>query len=176
MTRYILSFDPGKESGVALGYYSDTEPFRLLERWQVSGGLEGLLAWLDEFEPRYLHHGVDQIVVEKFMAMRNDFVASIEGVPAEGAIALWARQRGIPVTWQTRTDKARLIPYPKEANTVARRQRVRFNFLKEFGLYAPGTRNDDSNDATTHILIWLKVRKHRPTLEHYWPRREETAA
>lgn len=46
--KHLLTFDPGKSSGIALGTYSDTEPYRLVKVWQISGGIQGLLEWLDQ--------------------------------------------------------------------------------------------------------------------------------
>lgn len=166
MTR-ILSIDPGKNTGIALGSYSDESPYELLQRWQVHGGVEGFKAWWAG-SPSY-----DVLVVEKFvLSGENDFAADLTPKEIEGALCMaltpleWHH-----VVWQPRTDKARLIGYPKTADTKAKRQRVRFNFLKKHGLFAPGTENDDSNDAITHALVHLKVIMHRPTLMTYWPPR-----
>lgn len=164
----LLSFDPGKATGAALGYYDDTTPYRLVDRWQILGGLDGFMDWLDETKPP-----ADEIVVEKFVLMRNDFVADLSGVPIEGDIARYARGLGVPVIWQTRADKGSLVGYPPTARTNAQKQRVRFNFLRDHGLFMPGTQNDDSNDAVSHGLIRLKRMGHRPTLEHYWPPRND---
>ncbi|ALJ19569.1 hypothetical protein [Microbacterium sp. No. 7] len=161
----LLAVDPGLQTGVTLGWYDDTTPYQLLERWQIGGGLTGFIDWVRKNGWPQL---VDKIVVEKFVARRNDFVADIAGVPIEGVIAWLAREHGQEVHWQTRTDKGRLTPYPKEANTLTRRQRVRFDFLKRFGLFAPGTQNDDSNDCITHSLVYLKRTRHEPTLRHYF--------
>lgn len=46
--QYVLSFDPGKSSGVALGRYSDTEPYTLVKAWQFRGGTAGLSRWLQD--------------------------------------------------------------------------------------------------------------------------------
>ena len=74
----------------------------------------------------------------------------------------------IQPTWQLRTAKGELVGYPATAKTPAQRQRVRFDFLDRFGLYAEGEDNIDSNDAITHALVYLKARKHMPTMRKYW--------
>lgn len=167
MTR-ILSIDPGKNTGAALGIVGDDRPYELLNRWQVHGGVEGFRDWWVRGAPDH-----DVLVVEKFILARNDFQADLTPVEIEGAICMGLEpQKWQAVKWQPRTMKALLTGYPPEAKTKAQRQRVRFNFLKEFGLFAKGTDNDDSNDAICHALIWLKRTKHMPTLRHYWPPRE----
>lgn len=167
MTR-ILSIDPGKNTGIALGYFGDDQPFELLQRWQVHGGVEGFRAWWMDKRPDF-----DVLVVEKFILARNDFAADLTPRDIEGAICMALEpQEWQEVKWQPRTMKALLTGYPPEAKTKAQRQRVRFNFLKEFGLFAKGTDNDDSNDAITHALVYLKRTKHLPTMRHFWPPRE----
>src|SRR5690625_5402079 len=50
-TKYVLAFDPGVSSGVALATYSDDEPFDLVEAWQFGNGVQGLLDWLEDHIP-----------------------------------------------------------------------------------------------------------------------------
>ena len=50
---YLLSVDPGVSSGIVLGTYSETAPYRTVESWQVGGGLQGLLDWLDTNTTRF---------------------------------------------------------------------------------------------------------------------------
>lgn len=154
----LLAVDPGLNSGIALGGYSATEPYRLLQRWQVGYGLEGFLRWLDSVQPMF-----DEVVVEKFIFSPGE-PADLSGVPIEGAIALWARQIDAVVIWQDRKDKAVLTGHPDEAQTKEQRQRIRFDLLDRLGMFEAGTGNDDSNDAVTHALVSLKRRRHMPTL------------
>lgn len=48
MTKYILSIDPGKSTGVALLSYDATSVPELVQAWQFDGGLSGFLEWADE--------------------------------------------------------------------------------------------------------------------------------
>lgn len=171
MTR-VLAVDPGKNSGIALGYYDATTPYQLLERWQVHDGVDGLLDWLEQ------KLAFDEIVCEKFiLGQDNAFAADLTPVQIEGIIIAEARRAGVPIIWQPRTDKAALTGYPASAVTKAQRQRVRFDWLKEHGLFRAGTENDDSNDAIVHALVSLKRRRHMPTLRRYWaPKRSRIAA
>lgn len=169
----LLSVDPGKSTGIAIGYYDAITPYRLLHRWNILGGLAGFEAWWYEAHAPggILEAQNYDLVVEHFrLSSKNKFVADLTPKEIEGAIhilnnAMYAR----PITWQPRTDKASLIGYPPECKTQTQRQRFRFNFLKRFGMFAPGTRNDDSNDAITHALIYLKRAKHAPSLHAFWP-------
>lgn len=164
---HLLSADPGQASGLALGYYDATTPYRLLERYQVLGGLDGFLRWWHSDRPDF-----DELVVEKFILdSRNEFVADLTPKEIEGALAALLWGSPIQPVYQPRTDKAALVGYPASAKTKAQRQRVRFDFLDRFGMFKPGTQNDDSNDAITHGLVYLKRRKHAPTLRAFWPPR-----
>lgn len=160
-----LAADPGKNSGVALGYYDAVTPYQLLHRFQVHEGLAGFIRFWRWLESE--HGRPDELVCEKFILdSGNEFTADLTPVEIEGALAvLW----GEPIIWQPRTAKSKLTGYPASARTKAQRQRVRFNFLKQHGLFKPGTENDDSNDAICHALISLKMRRHYPTLKAFWP-------
>lgn len=39
--KTLISIDPGKSTGIAVGTYSDTEPFKLTYVFQIEGGVEG---------------------------------------------------------------------------------------------------------------------------------------
>lgn len=172
MTR-VLSADPGKNSGLALGYFDAITPYRLISRWQVHEGLTGFLDWAAYQAPQF-----DEIVCEKFILdPKNQFTADLTPVEIEGALRTLQsidQRFDVPIMWQPRTDKAALTGYPDSAKTKAQRQRVRFDFLDRFGLFARGTENDDSNDAICHALISLKRRLHEPTLHAFWPERRRS--
>jgi hypothetical protein len=174
MTR-LLSIDPGKNTGIALGEYGDDQPYRLLDRWQVHRGKDPFKRWL------LAGNGstADEIVCEKFiLSSDNEFVANTDALVLEGileGIQAAAAPRLLPATpivWQPREKKGALIGYSPKAKrgTKANRQRERFDFLEKHGLFLEGTDNDDTNDAITHALVYLKTR-HYETAKHYWPGR-----
>lgn len=167
MTR-LLSIDPGKNTGIALGEYSDTEPYRLLQRWQVHGGTAGFKRWWRRERPEY-----DALVIEKFILAANEFTADLTPVLIEGVLDVLLEDETVQPVWQPRQAKGSLIGYPPSVKTKTQRQRFRFDFLDRFGLFAAGTDNDDSNDAITHSLVFLKSRQHIPTMRFYWPPRSE---
>lgn len=159
-----LSIDPGANTGIALGFYNAITPYQLLQRWQVHNGLEGFVRWWQNDRPEY-----DELVVERFiLSGSNDFTADLTPVEIEGALYVLLGGRYGDVIWQPRQDKGLLCGYPPDAGTPDQRQRVRFDFLDRFGLYAAGEDNIDSNDAITHALVSLKRRKHLPTMRKYW--------
>lgn len=172
---YIFSLDPGKNSGAALGYCDDNTEYRLIRRWQIHGGLEGFAGWCEGDGGQYIRH-VDERVVERFiLSPDNEFTADLTPKEIEGYLrGVLTADEYAAITWQSRTLKALLTGYPKTATSKAKKQRVRFDFLKRFDLFEPGTDNDDSNDAIVHALVFLKKRRHLPTLRHYWPPRRST--
>lgn len=165
MMTYLLSADPGKNSGVAFGYYDATTPYGLLKRWQIHNGLPGFVDWWRNERPDY-----DELVVEEFiLSGANDFTADLAPVEIEGALyTLLSYDEYEDVIFQPRQDKGLLCGYPPDAKSPDQRQRVRFDFLDKFGLYVPGEENIDSNDAITHALVSLRKRKHMPTMRKYW--------
>jgi hypothetical protein len=167
----MLTIDPGKSTGITLGFYDAITPYLLKQRWAVLGGTRGFLEWWRNERPEY-----DELVIEKFILDGdNEFTADLTPVEIEGLLVLLLEDESVQPMWQLRSDKGLLTGYPPTAKTKAQRQRVRFNFLDRFGLFKPGTANDDSNDCVTHSLVNLKKRKHGPTLMAFWPKRSANA-
>lgn len=156
----MISLDPGKQTGIAAGFYGDNQPYTLLDVWQVSDGVTGFINWwnatarevIRNYEWSFLQPTV--MVSEKFILRANAFVADTEPLVIEGALqALWS----LPIHWQPRTDKTL----------------VDDRVLKEHGLWHTGKQVGwkdarDTNDAIIHSLAYLKKNKHIPTLEKYW--------
>jgi hypothetical protein len=110
----LLSLDPGRNSGAALGYYDDIEPYTLVDRWQIHGGVDGFKRWWREGHWR----SADYLVVEKFiLASDNEFTADLTPVHIEGALSVLLDDSHLRPIWQPRTDKSRLVGYPKSAVT-----------------------------------------------------------
>ena len=171
---YILSIDPGLNTGAAIGFYDAITPYRLIERLQIHDGVVGFEKWWTEYPS--LFFVVDEIVCERFdLREENEFAADLTPVQVEGALltllAQTKREFGIEleVKWQPASDKGSLIGYPANCTTRTERQRFRFDFLDRFGLFKAGTENDDSNDAITHALVYLRRRGHYPTKMAFWP-------
>lgn len=149
----MLSIDPGGSTGIALGTFSETEPYALVETWQPRGGAVGFLEWAvdtDWFAP------LDVIVAEQFIlrsAEKDNRVPNVEPIRIEGVmLALrW------DVQYQSRTMKSM----------------VKDQVLKDHGLWQTGkkfghTDGRDANDAIIHALAHLKNKRHLPSLRKYW--------
>lgn len=54
MTEYVLSIDPGLSTGIALLSYDTNTPAELVQGWQFSGGVAGLMAWLTNHTYEYI--------------------------------------------------------------------------------------------------------------------------
>lgn len=148
----LLSIDPGKATGIALGEYHKDIPYRLGNAWIIHGGVDGFIEFMIEHS---LFYAVDQVVCERFVARDNGWVADIEAKAIEGALK--AIMYGTPIAFQDRNAKV-LVPD---------------SVLKEHGLWQTGsmvghTDGRDANDAIIHALGWLMRRSHLSTLEFYF--------
>jgi len=156
----LLSLDPGKQTGIAAGFFGDNHPYELLKVWQLSDGLKGFLQWwntegVKQIRYREWAYKSEAVIVsEKFILRSNQFVADLEPLLIEGALqALWH----YPIAWQQRSDKTL----------------VEDSILKDNNLWHTGKQVDwkdarDTNDAIIHALAYLKKNKHIPTLKKYW--------
>jgi hypothetical protein len=156
----IWTFDFGKVTGVTHGWYGPTKPYELVCNWHVRGGLQGFMEWMELngmfITPRFPG---DVVVAEKFtQSPGNDFLANIDGIPIEGALAMAIYPN--PVVWQTRNQKQKAGMYDA--------------ILKEHGLWVTGDDVEwgdgrDANDCIIHALEYLRTTaKHLPTLRKYF--------
>lgn len=167
--EYIISFDPGVATGVAIGRKTDIYPLEVIYVGIIQDGLEGVIEWLDEtnaglnitqhdcisnFPDYYFDSRWDHIIVsEKFTPRNVKFVPNIEPARIEGALADRYRE----IVWQNPSDKTL----------------VGDDFLKRHGLWVTGKKvrhadGRDANDALLHLFAYNLKRKHIPTLECYW--------
>lgn len=151
--RNLLSFDPGLQTGIAVGTYEFDQPYELVDYWQVPNGLDGFLDWLKEHRRDFSLDPDITIVSEKFVLRSQRFVADTTPLLIEGAM----RALEMNPVFQLRTDKV-LVP-----------DRI----LKENGLwvsakYVQHTDGRDANDAIIHALAYLFKQKHKPTLKRYF--------
>lgn len=160
----LVSIDPGKATGIAIGVFGDDHPYELLETHLVPNGIGGVIHWFDEVfaftNPDILNNEL-LFVSEQFVARSNNkFVADTEPLLIEGALTAIIRDE---IVWQLRTDKAL----------------VDDRILKTNGLWQTGKTHEwvdgrDVNDAIIHALAYLKKAKHIPTLNKYWKPSEDT--
>lgn len=174
---YLLSVDPGKSTGIALGLYGEHVPYTRIKFWQVEGGTEGFCDWyldhdggmVDVVDHLVTLFGEDgggekrrvrfQKVVEKFILNPgNTFTADLTPVEIQGALMAF----GEAPVWHNRTDKVL----------------VKDSVLKENDLWVTGAMVEckdgrDVNDATIHALAHMIKLRHKPTLEHYFKKEED---
>ncbi len=152
----LWSFDFGKVTGMAWGFYGPNTPYSLIKTYHIRDGIDGFLEHfsLSSQVPMY----GDVVVAEKFTASPgNDFLANLDGVPIEGALAhaIYPER----VHWQTRNQKQKAGMY----DTI----------LKEHGLWQSAddvewTDGRDANDSIIHALEYLRTLPHLPTLRKYF--------
>jgi len=156
----ILSIDPAGmgtgETGIALGYYSDTEPYRLVETWAVPDNLDGFRVWFKKYTRM---HGsalilgddvarVDVVICEQWVD-RNIRGADRSPLLIEGAVRfLWPS----------------VVLQPASGKNTAVSDAV----LKKLGVYTEGGHHRDITEATRHAVWYCKKIKHVPTLRAGW--------
>lgn len=148
--KHLVAFDPGQSTGIALGTYSDSEPYTLVDVWQTQNGLTGVLDWLGE------HYGAydEESVSESFVLRKTPFMPDVEPLRIEGALTVFYPD----IVWQPPSDK----------------HHVPDTILKEHNMWQTGkplghVDGRDANDAIIHALTFLKKMRHVPTLKKYWP-------
>ena len=141
----VLCLDPGGTTGVALIEYNEETAPEVIFTKQIGNGLQGFLNWhWDELEDI----DFDTIVCESFTLREGVYGVDLSPVYVIGALeALY------PVH-----DKIYQAPSTKPLCSNER--------LKDMGLYEPG--RDHAMDALRHGLIYLRNKKHKPTLELGW--------
>lgn len=204
--KTLISIDPGMSTGVAVGTYSDTEPFKLTHFFQIEGGVEGFLenvkvnhsfprdevglytrtlalpplgtlsvTLIQEAENEgagIVFERPAQVIAEKFTARGGanaEFsyrTKDLEPLRVEGAMLAM----GLDVTWVSPAQQ-----YFSGGEGKAKKKQAQHRWLKEKGLYVTGKmvgcdNADDVRSAIAHAIAYLVRSKHRPTIEHYFPK------
>lgn len=194
MTEYVLSIDPGLSTGVALLSYGSDSPAELVEGWQFTGGVKGLLNWYvsnitngiglgisvgSAFEPRtvswWLTDDEDKVtaIAEKFTA-RNPkgfhyTTASLEPLRGEGALIAPGLMPDHTVAEKRWRDPS--LQYFAGGTGKAERKKRQHAFLKDNGFYRTGkdfgtADADDFRSACAHGINYIsRELKHRPTFD-----------
>lgn len=144
----LLALDPGGTTGWSLWRYDALTPAMPLEHGQITGGVEGFVAWWRDSD---IEAEADEIVAESFILDGRTLYPDLTPKLIEGAlVALW----GGPLHYQRNTFKA----HAPDAT------------LKRLGFWWKGEQH--ARDSARHALAFLKVRKHLPTVRAYWGRPE----
>lgn len=191
--KTLISFDTGMSTGIAVGEYSDTEPYRLIKAFQIEGGVEGFIRQVRFYRtpnkgekglvkylsvgdfsstegPPLLHGNPGDVtfIAEKFTSRGtgNNFAYrtdALEPLRVEGAMLAL----GINPEWVSPQQLYFAGGESKSPVTNAHR------WLKENGLHVTGkdVGCKDANDARSailHSVAWLRRQKHSPTLKKYF--------
>lgn len=140
----ILSLDPGGTTGVALTEYSD-ESVELIWQKQIQGSLQGFLNFHWD---QMLFTEFDLIVCESFTLREGVHGADLSPVYIIGALE--ALYPTTPIIYQ----EPKLKPLCDDTR------------LKKMGLYTPA--RGHAMDAVRHAIIYLRNKKHIPTLRKGW--------
>lgn len=185
--KTLISIDPGLSTGLCVGTYSDTDPFKLTHFFQIEGGVAGFLEAVDEREGGvqicangshfefYPSETSNEVIAEKFTARggaNSGFTyktRDLEPLRVEGAILAM----GLNPTWVSPAQQ-----YFSGGEGKAKKKQAQHRWLKENGLYVTGKmvgcdNADDVRSAIAHAIAFLVRSKHRPTIEHYFPKEEQ---
>lgn len=174
MATYVLSFDPGKSNGVALGVVEEDSPYRSVQVWQFEGGAKALSGWVSENwdvcfpDP----DSRDQVVTsEKYVPLSgggfHQTLDSVEPLVGEGVLIHAGLMPGYPSPEWRRADKQYLYGGKDKAQ---KRKRAK-EYLKTRDMYLTGKSVGcgDAEDAISAILHGIsyaaQVLKHKPTFE-----------
>lgn len=143
-TRRILAIDPGGTTGIAIISFSDDLAPVVSHYEQVPDGLAGFIKW-------YKNNwslGWDIIVCENFTLRQSVKFPDLSPVYIIGALE--ALEPNIEIIYQS--------PAQKHLCDDKR--------LKIMDMHKPG--NGHANDAIRHAIIYLRNKKHLPTLMLGW--------
>jgi hypothetical protein len=143
----IISFDPGGTTGVAIvSYAADSNP-ELIEAFQVENGLEGFILWARNIDWTEF----DTVVCESFTLRTGVKFPDLSPVYIIGALEAMLDSFNATVAYQAPSSK----PICDD------------KLLKKISFYTVGRQH--ANDATRHAIIFLRSKRHLPTLKMCWP-------
>ena len=181
---HILSFDAGKSSGVALGYFDETTPYRLVHAWQFMDGPRGLCNFVaDAYQgPREDVPGTSWFLNDEFYPGFDVITIAEKFVPFPGKGFGQGLDSTLPLVGEGVLIALGVMPdYPDPRWRVARsmylyggkdlKQKKKYArmFLKEKGMYVMpkelGQPNsDDAVSATLHGLSYVaQILRHKLT-------------
>ena len=149
----LLAIDPGGNgghTGIVLIEFGVKTPATLVESWAIPGDARPFYEWATLRPERLLN--IDVLVCEKFVN-RNVPGADLTPLRVEGALeAVWHKG----VVWQPASGKNTAVPDKA---------------LKNLGLFFEGSgdHHHDRREASRHAVVYLKKKRHMPTLKAGWP-------
>lgn len=150
---YIIGYDPGFTTGVALGHYSENMPLKIIDSWNAT--FEQLSVSFHEYGAGF---PLLTAIVEKFkLSSGNRYTADLTGVQVEGLL----RHYYSDIVWQDRSDKSVISDQVLKDNG--------YWVDKKMSNWVDGR---DQNDAIIHMLVWLMRNGHLPTISMINPKGE----
>lgn len=182
----LVVIDPGCSTGIVTGTYTDDTPFEVTGKYQVTGGLVGLVEFLNnnqiisyEWVRELADLTVAQtVVVEKFTPRARDdggglTLKSVEPLRIEGYLV---GMGDIPDFVEGAANPQWRQPgeqYFSGGTDLASRKKASQVWMKERGLWTTGKEvgqpdADDVNSAMRHALGYMRDIMHLPTLKEYF--------
>jgi hypothetical protein len=147
----MLALDPGGTTGVAIfDYEHDSAPVMVMND-QIPGSLDGFIEWYLDRKPKY---DWDHVVCEDFTLRLNVKFPDLSPVYIIGALNA--------IEWDVADNLTMQQPSMKSLCDDSR--------LKKMALHTPGFGH--ANDAVRHAIIYLRNKKHMPTLRLGWASEE----
>lgn len=143
----LLALDPGKSTGFAFASIFDSQGLTLLSHGQISGGLDGFIAGWE----RIGGNSADIVIAEGFRLDGRTPNPDTTTLEILGAL------RVLRPDFITQMNTAK-VHAPDSA-------------LKRWGLWLPGEQH--ARDAVRHLIAYVKLNHHMPSIEMFWPPREE---
>lgn len=146
MTTFI-SLDPGGTTGYAFFEYEEDSEAVVLDAGQIPNGLTGFIDWFGKL-PTF---AFDAVICESFTLRTGVKFPDLSPVYIIGALEAYEDASDRKPVYQPPTSK------PLCDDDV----------LKKLGIYIPG--KGHANDALRHGIIYLRNKRHMPTLRKAWP-------
>lgn len=144
----ILCLDPGGTTGWAFIHYGENEEPTVVISGQITGGATGFIYWYTDIAEKTEW---SETVCESFILRPGVHGADITPAYVIGALEGLSFVNPIPRIYQAPSQK-------KLCDDDA---------LKRLGLYQKG--KPHTNDAIRHGIIYLRTKRHLPTLRKGWP-------
>lgn len=167
--QFDIWVDGGVSTGIALVSYSDTEPLKVEQVWQVGNGVRGFLDWFIDAD--FEGHVPYTVYSEKFTPRQSLTLAASTPLVIEGAmIAL-----GLIPTYDEDPSRYQhpAAQYFTGGTSLADKKKRSNAWLKEHGFYFTskdvGQKDaDDCRSAVRHAIAHRRKQKHLPTLNAYF--------
>lgn len=142
--KNILSIDPGGTTGIAVISFSEKIAPVVSHFEEIPNGLHGFMAWYQNNN----EYAWDVIVCENFTLRQNVKFPDLSPVYIIGALEAFESPREI------------IYQSPSQKHLCDDKR------LKIMGMHKPG--KGHANDAIRHAIIYLRNKKHMPTLMLGW--------